>query len=230
MKRWGILVTALYLAALVALTLPLFYAALDPQSTANEPSVYLALPYWIVILVLICAELLLLFVPVHYTERRPQSRRPLLVPIVTSALLMGVLTFLFFGSILLAIWGDDGPPFLAKVPDTVPGSVMLYVMGAIVLLLWVIWGIIFYRRFRTDSPERVMNRATTWLLRGSIAELLVAVSCHVIVRRRDDCCAPLGTFIGIAAGLSLMLMSFGPGIIFLFAARKRKLQPKEKTK
>jgi hypothetical protein len=40
------------------------------------------------------------------------------------------------------------------------------------------------------TPPRCFKRATRWLLRGSILELLVAVPSHVIVRRRDDCCAP----------------------------------------
>jgi hypothetical protein len=37
---------------------------------------------------------------------------------------------------------------------------------------------------------------------GSILELLVAVPSHIIVRRRGDCCAPLGTFCGTATGIA----------------------------
>jgi hypothetical protein len=63
-----------------------------------------------------------------------------------------------------------------------------------------------------------------WLLRGSILELLIAVPSHVIVRQRDDCCAPFATFWGIVTGISVMLISFGPGVLFLFAARIRRKQ------
>ena len=92
--------------------------------------------------------------------------------------------------------------------------------------------------FQTVPPERTiltrsLKRATRWLLRGSILELLVAVPSHVIVRRRDDCCAPAGTFWGIATGISVMLLCFGPGVFFLFVERCRRLKPnpamKDKT-
>jgi len=65
------------------------------------------------------------------------------------------------------------------------------------------------------------------LLRGSILELLIAVPSYVIVRRRDDCCAPAGPFWGIATGISIMLLCFGPGVFFLFVERFQRLKPKE---
>ena len=82
-----------------------------------------------------------------------------------------------------------------------------------------------FRSFRADDPEALSRRLTKWLLRGSILELLVAVPCHVIVRQRNDCCAPFITFWGIATGMTVMLMSFGPGVFFLFAARIRDMKP-----
>jgi hypothetical protein len=56
--------------------------------------------------------------------------------------------------------------------------------------------------------------------------LLVAVPSHIVVRSRNDCCAPFGSFWGIATGLSIMLLSFGPGVLFLFVERCRRLQPR----
>ena len=72
----------------------------------------------------------------------------------------------------------------------------------------------------------MLKRITRWLLRGSILELLIAVPSHIIVRRRGDCCAPAGTFWGIATGISIMLLCFGPGVFFLFVARFKRLQLK----
>jgi len=46
----------------------------------------------------------------------------------------------------------------------------------------------------------------------------------VLARHRQDCCAPLATSLGIAAGLTVMLISFGPGVLFLFADRWRRRQ------
>ena len=88
------------------------------------------------------------------------------------------------------------------------------------------WAFIFRWFAKTDDEISLVKRGTRWLLRGSILELLVAVPSHVIVRRRDDCCAPAGTFWGIATGISLMLLCFGPGVFFLFVERCRKLKPK----
>ena len=65
--------------------------------------------------------------------------------------------------------------------------------------LWVLWGIIFYLYFRNKSD--VVNRLISWLLKGSVLELLIAVVCHVMVRRKDQCCAPTVTSFGITAGI-----------------------------
>ena len=45
------------------------------------------------------------------------------------------------------------------------------------------------------------------------------VPSHVIVRQKDVCCANCVTAAGIATGLAVMLISFGPGIYFLYAER-----------
>jgi hypothetical protein len=86
-------------------------------------------------------------------------------------------------------------------------------------VFWVIWALVFHSFAKSDEPDSLIKRSTRWLLRGSILELLIAVPSHVIVRRRDDCCAPMGTFWGIATGISVMLLCFGPGVYFLFVER-----------
>jgi cbb3-type cytochrome oxidase subunit 3 len=111
---------------------------------------------------------------------------------------------------------------------TYPGGINnlhLAVFG-ILLFFWIVWAFVFRRATRADEPDALLKRATRWLLRGSILELIVAVPSHVIIRRRDDCCAPIGTFWGIATGISVMLLCFGPGVFFLFAERMKKLKVK----
>ena len=41
--------------------------------------------------------------------------------------------------------------------------------------IWLLWGIVFYLYFRNST--QVMTRAVSWLLKGSVLELLIAVPC-----------------------------------------------------
>ena len=59
---------------------------------------------------------------------------------------------------------------------------------------------------------------------------LVAIPSHMIVRRRDECCAPAVTAVGIAAGLIIMLLAFGPSLYFLFKKRFERMKPRSKRK
>ncbi len=57
-------------------------------------------------------------------------------------------------------------------------------------IFWVVWAAIFRYYAKADDEAAFLRRATRWLLRGSMLELIIAVPSHVIVRRREDCCAP----------------------------------------
>jgi hypothetical protein len=85
-----------------------------------------------------------------------------------------------------------------------------------------VWALVFRRFLVSDEPEALMRRLTRWLIRGSILELLVAVPSHVATRHRHDCCAPAVSFWGIATGITVMLLAFGPGVFFLFVERVRR--------
>ena len=77
------------------------------------------------------------------------------------------------------------------------------------------------------NPKHSSNGSPAGSCAAAFSNLLVAVPSHVIVRRRDDCCAPAGTFWGIATGISIMLLCFGPGVFFLFVERFQRLKPKD---
>jgi hypothetical protein len=64
-----------------------------------------------------------------------------------------------------------------------------------------------------------VTRAVAWLFRGSVLELLIAVPAHVIIRRRHDCSAPVVNSFGIASGIAIMLLSFGPSVLLLYKKR-----------
>jgi len=204
--------------------------------------------FWLWLGVLAAAQLLLLLVPVDIAERRLTRRRRLFVPVVTASFLLANLFLAGTFAILSAAMGDQASvvvevpaQFTGKLIDLIPGlSASLANIGlgprsdwlmvpqliGMVVCFWLIWGLIFHHFAKADDPETFVQRMTRWLLRGSILELLVAVPSHIIVRHRDDCCAPIASFWGIVTGLSVMLLSFGPGIFFLFAARIRSRRPR----
>jgi hypothetical protein len=97
----------------------------------------------------------------------------------------------------------------------------------VLLGLWALWTVVFYRINRDAPAMDVVTRQCRYLLKGSILELLVAVPTHIVARMRDYCCAGFWTFLGIAFGVAVMLFSFGPGVFFLFAARWKRLHPQQ---
>ncbi|HPA18585.1 MAG TPA: hypothetical protein PLU30_12615 [Verrucomicrobiae bacterium] len=212
MKYWGLITLALYLVYLVLITIG-YCAAVGVEigelAWDSEP-----LWFWLWLGLMLLSQAILLFVPVSIAERRPVRHRSLLWSIIGSAGLIGLMLAIAAWSMTAAVWGEGNNPL-----DTWPR--ILTVLG----LSWLIWAILFHRMLKHREPQQTIDRLTRWLLGGSILELLVAVPCHVIVRQRHYCCAPAITGVGIATGLAVMLMSFGPGIFCLFVARARRLKP-----
>lgn len=203
----------LYLAAITMLTAPLiFWLGLADSREAFE--IYNEWGFWAFAAVMFLAQALLLVVPVAVSEGRPVSRRKLLVPIITSGAMAGLLLFGISVSLFAGLFGDDWP----GEENTAIGMV------AVAVGSWIAWAVVFFRMTRPPGPEGVLGRLMKWLFRGSLLQLLVAVPSHVAARHRDDCCAPVITFWGIATGLSVMLLSLGPGVFFLYRERFQKLR------
>jgi hypothetical protein len=253
MKRWAVLTVFLYALALVLLTLPADLIAFgnwgknDSHVGLHEAiqSFYLSWGYWLWLAIMVAGQALLLLLPINIAERRLPARRPLKVPVIVTVFFLANLCFAGIFSILCAIFTDGAfgifdllPHFFFNIANianqitspytaTIPGWQSNLNMILTLLVFWLVWAIIFRRATKSDEPNALVKRATRWLLRGSILELLIAVPSHVIVRRRDDCCAPAGTFWGIATGISVMLFCFGPGVFFLFVERFQRLKSKE---
>lgn len=211
MKRWGLLVAGLYALTLGILALPVTAVCFSGSSDALNVVLEFG---WLVILVFAVDQVLLLVVPVALAQGRPVSRRALWLPVALSASLATLLATGFVLCLAFGIGGDEASEGVLLAALSVAG------------LSWFAWGALFYRYAATRDPEAAVSRMMTWLLRGSILELIVAVPCHVIARRRDDCCAPGVTFLGICTGLAVMLISFGPGVFFLFVRRLRDRRPR----
>jgi hypothetical protein len=243
MRRWAFFTVLIYVAALLLLTFPVVYLAFAGKNNSIQQAAdtYCSWIYWLWLGVFVAGQILLLLVPIDISERRLPSRRKLKVPVIVGTFLLGNLFLAGLLSLLCAIFKDNGFDIFdaqnlfiwiantwnhnQQLQPSNQNSILSLIWP--VLVCWFVWAVIFRRAARTDDPDALIKRLMRWLLRGSILELLVAVPSHVIVRRRDDCCAPMGTFWGIATGISVMLLCFGPGVYFLFVERFERLKPRE---
>jgi len=221
MTKWAFLTVLLYISLVVLLFVPVVLWVVD--IIAGEGNSFLELfgiygywPLWLVYGVMVLIQVLLLIFPVAKYKGKPKPQRAIWVPVITSAFLFTILFVAFVVSVAAGICGD----YVVSTPVSTLG-----ILGLIVFS-WAIWAIVFYRFGHIADRESFVENITRWLVKGSIVELLVAIPCHIIVRHKNQCCAPGLTFFGIAAGLVIMAFAFGPGIFFLFLKRFRKLQPK----
>jgi len=244
MKHWAALTVLLYALALIVLTVPILLAAFGSWSHNGSNigweralKVYQAWGYWLWLAMLVAGQALLLLLPLKIAERRLPARRALRIPIIVTAFFLANLWVAGFLSVVCVAYGDNGPGAVAffnpftfnqtEVTNASSGFGPLIGMGVLTFGFWAVWAVIFRSFAKQDEPDTLLKRITRWLLRGSILELLIAVPSHVIVRRRDDCCAPAGTFWGIATGISIMLLCFGPGVFFLFVERVQRVKPQK---
>ena len=211
MNKWGWIISLFFAISVLALLVPagLVLASSSTPTAADFKGLYQASGTWICAGVVILGQILLLWLRVDTTQKRLKPRTHILVSAVTTALLMAILT----ADIVFAVGaGVRGDKFLDFLPDSAVVD-MLIVFG----IPWLIWAVLFYRFWR-DSGDPV-TRAVTWLFRGSVLELLIAIPAHVIVRRRHDCSAPVATSFGITTGIAIMLISFGPSVLLLYKKR-----------
>ncbi|MFH1023315.1 MAG: hypothetical protein V1809_07975 [Planctomycetota bacterium] len=218
MFRIAIILVVLYALLLAVITVPVIYVCLaykNDSSGMDYLEMYASWQYWLVIGIFLLAESALLFVPLRIARSRPVSRRALWIPVVTSGFLLACLLLAMVLGISEIVERD---PFSPK------GWSFTCVAVAAVGI-WIFWAVIFHRRAADLSPGEAVGRCRSWLSRGSMLALLVAVPMHVVARHREYCCAGCGTFLGIAVGLPVMLLSFGPGVFFLYAERWKRLHP-----
>jgi hypothetical protein len=212
MKRWGLLTAGLYAAALILLTVPVILAAF-PNATRPE-QIYSAWGYWVWVAFMTLCAVLLIVAPVRIAGGRDRSRRPLAFTVVVTGFL---LTLLVVGALASITELLESP----LVANGGPGLVELV---SLTLILWAFWAAVLYWLTRNQAPRSGVQWAARSLLAGSVLELLVAVPSHIVVRHRDQCCAGLYTFVGLVTGISVMLLSFGPGVFFLFSERMSKIK------
>ncbi len=221
MAKWAFVTVLLYICLVVIVFVPLvgWLAFLGEARISDILEVYTAWQFWLFCGIITAIQALMLLFPVKTDAEAPKPQRLIWVPVVTAALLFSILVLGVVWSILMAIWGDDSL-----------GDYFSLASFAFVIFCWIVWLLVFYRFYRGVEAKTLFRRITTWLIRGSIVELLVAVPSHIIVRRRNDCSAPGFTYFGMAAGLVIMALAFGPGLYFLFRQRFERMKPRSKRK
>ena len=220
MRNWGIVVTAFYIVVVILLfsvgVLLLADGWPTPESwdlsDAEELVSFTLIPTGI----LVCGQVLLLFLSVDTSWRRLKPQRHAKVTAGLVGIMVAILTLAVFFAIAVAHSGDDfGIPIFEDIDSE---GWQLSIFLATIVVIWSIWGVVFYTF--ANRASNVVDSAVNWLIKGSVLELLVAVPCHIIVRQRDWCCAQYVSAYGIAAGIAIMLLAFGPSSLLLY---KRKL-------
>ncbi len=217
MKKIAWFVVLAYLVIFVVLTWPLVASsfAFSGMQTSEPLGLFCEVPYWIFIVILLLCEAGLLLLPMRIEHRRPVSRRHVVFPIIVAGFLAGALLVGVIGSLV---------EFFQREKAFESGWLGWSALAGGVVL-WIVWGGVFYRISKSKEPENIILLQCKRLLQGSVIALFVAVPTHIVARCRDYCCAGFYTFIGITFGIAVMLLSFGPGIYFLYAARWRRLHP-----
>ncbi len=165
-------------------------------------------PFWIFCGILVLSQILLLAVPIRIVKERPIPRRSIWATAIAAATLFALVVLGIVASAGAALWGDD-------ILESFKFPVLF------ILFTWALWAWVFRGFAHATDPRAYLRRLMKWLLAGSVLELLVAVPSHIVVRQKEVCCAHGLTALGMATGLVVILMSFGPGLYFLYAERIR---------
>jgi hypothetical protein len=233
MRKWGIAISVFYALILLGLIVPgsMFIAAKDFSTWSGllrgMKGSYTDGTFWTLAGTLLGSQMLLLFLSVDTSFKRLRPRTHILVSCAVGAVLTALLTTAVIWSLGVAIRGDKFFDFFDNFSRRFladENSFAIFWLLTFWSTLWVFWAILFYVYYRNSSA--VVTRIISWLLKGSVLELLIVVPCHVIVRRRHDCSAPLATSFGIATGLAIMLLSFGPSVLFLYKKRLDSYPPR----
>jgi hypothetical protein len=214
MRKWGIVISVFYAVIVIALLVPAgisLAGVKDPLGTLLSKDMIEFFGEWLAcvpVIALVAGQAILLFLSVDTSFKRLKPRAHIAISVIVTSMLFALLAF---GTLCAAGAAVVGDKFLDQYWR---GAAQMFGIWA---AIWVLWGIVFYLYFRNST--QVTTRAVSWLLKGSVLELLIAVPAHVWVRRRGDCSAPLATSFGIVTGIAVMLLSFGPSVLLLYKRR-----------
>ena len=225
MRYWGVAITIVY-ALVVAFLFVFGYYLLVGEAVLTDivssdfyqevykdfrdPELAGIIPWLLWPGLLICSQAILLFLSVDQSHKPLRPHQHILVSVGTIAFPISLLTVAATFALVAGIFGD-------AVVETVYFGWIAALWILPVAVFWVPWGFVFYH-YRSGSLDK-LHRMFGWLIKGSVLGLLIALPCHIIVRHREDLAAPLATGFGIATGIAVMLMAFGPSAFFSYQKR-----------
>ncbi len=211
MKRWPVWIVLLYGLTLIALTVPAARLIFVSPTEQVKPAAFFgSWEYWVWIAILLLNQAALLLIPVDLSNKRPVGKRSLWLQVGVSAFSMALL---FVGLATALSEAMKGETSFNWINGTFWG---------VLAVSWIAWAFIFSTWSRKMEPKPLVQRTCRTLFRGSVLQLLIVVPCHIYVRSKDYCCAGLGTALGLACGLAVMLVSFGPAVYFLYAEQLKR--------
>jgi hypothetical protein len=222
MKRWAIVTAGLYVGALALLTVPVI-SLLWPK-VSSPWLIYIQWGYLLWVGFIILCALLLIAARVRLGRAGNRSRSPLVLTIAATGLFLTLLVFGAAFSLGEVLAHQHGGDWLGS-----DGATAVFRLVVTTVALWGFWAGALFWVTRASAPAAAARTVARTLLAGSILELLVAVPSHVIVRGRDECCAGLYTTVGLVTGISVMLLSLGPGVFFLYSERMARIRQPAKS-
>ena len=88
---------------------------------------------------------------------------------------------------------------------------------------WALWTVIFLVYWRRGNRADQLGGMLRGLMGGSILELLIATPVHVLAARPEDkCYCERGSYTGLVLGGTVLLWTFGPGLVLLFLREKER--------
>lgn len=255
MKRWAIIITLVYALLWLVLALPVTWVLLgydwgflDREETVTHADIFGFPFFWGLMGVFVLAQIALLVVPVALSRERPTAKRHILWPMLAVTFLLANLAYWGVNSLALMVFDFDDvfqPSGLLadQFKEMLEHGVLVnwlgwslsfdktwYIFASFLFpvgLIWLVWALVFYRYFWREDEESFLRRWLRNLVRGSVLELLILLPTHLAIRNKNECCAAGVSFAGIVTGLAVMLMCFGPGVMFLYLDKARKMRVKK---
>ncbi len=146
MKKWGLVVTLVYALIVLGLLVPatLLLMARSTPAWSSYKEFYQAWGTWIIAGVFVLGQAVLLGLSVDTTQRRVQSRTPIVLSAVTVGFFLTVITVVVVVAAFLVVWGENKFPVLRDLTG----------VAATISITWIAWGILFYLFDRNSTTRR----------------------------------------------------------------------------